>query len=81
MDDEKRITTLVMSDGSEKEIEIIYVVNIENKGDYVIYKLDDDFYGAKYEYNGEDTELNADLSDEEKEALNKAFEKMVVENA
>ena len=38
--------TLVMKDGTEWEVDILYVINIKDKGDYVIYKLDDDFYVA-----------------------------------
>ncbi len=75
MNKDDRFMKLSTKDG-EKMAEIIYTVNIENMGDYVIYKVDDEFYGAKYKYNGEDTDLITDLSDEEKEALNKAFEKM-----
>lgn len=75
MNKDDRFMKLSTKDG-EKMAEIIYTINIENMGDYVIYKVDDEFYGAKYKYNGEDTDLITDLSDEEKEALNKAFEKM-----
>ena len=38
-------------------------------------------YGAKYELDKDGTKLDADLTDLEKEALNKAFEKWVSENA
>lgn len=38
--------TLVMKDGTEWEVDILYVINIKDKGGYIIYKLDDDFYVA-----------------------------------
>ncbi len=78
--DNKQIVTLETDDG-EKEAEILTVVTIEGKGNYAIYKVDDEFYGAKYELDENGTKLDADLTNEEKEALNKAFEKLVNEDA
>ena len=72
-------TVTLVTDNGEREVELVYSINIEEKGNYVIYKLDNELYGAKYELNGENTRLITDLSDEEKIALNEAFEEMVSE--
>ncbi len=73
--DEKKFITIVLDSGEEKKAELIYQINIKDKGDYIIYLLDNEMYGAKYD----DGNLITDLSDEEKDILNKAFESMVSE--
>ncbi len=72
---DKSYITIVLDSGEEKQAELVYKIDIENKGEYIIYLLDDEMYGAKYD----DGNLITDLSDEEKEILNKAFESMVSE--
>ena len=80
MSEEKKYITIILDSGEEKKAELVYNINIKGYGDYIIYLLDDEMYGAKYENDGDGTKLITDLSDEEKDLLNKAFESMVNEN-
>lgn len=65
---------LNMSDQKKVETEIIMSFNIENfSGKYVIYKINDEYYGAKYRNNQDITELITDLNLQEKEAIEKIF--------
>ena len=70
--------TLIKSDGSEVEVEVILTFQIkefDNK-DYVIYKDDEKFYAASYIDDEENVSLNTNLSDEEKVALSDVFKKL-----
>ena len=65
--------------GTKKTIELVSKFDIEGLGKYVIYKLDGSFYGARYRFDGQKTNLEINLSDTEKEVLNTIFKKLVVE--
>ena len=70
--------TLIKSDGSEVEVEVILTFQIkefDNK-DYVIYKDENKFYAAKYVDDGENVTLITSLSDKEKVALSDVFKKL-----
>ena len=71
--------TVYTNDGKKEEAELVGRFEIKNLGDYVIYKINEEFYGAKYEINEGNTKLITDLTDQEKEALNEAFLKLEVE--
>jgi len=79
--EKEKVLLQLITDEGEKEAEIISFINIENLGDYIIYRVDKDFYGAKYELDGDDANLITDLSDKEKEALNEVFERMEIIDA
>lgn len=67
------------SDGTVEEVEIVMTFKLENfnnDDDYVIYKNKDRFYAAKYFERDGNTDLNTDLSDEEKTALSSFFDKL-----
>ena len=71
--------TINTESGEKKEAEIISRFTMEGYGDYVIYKLNNEFFGAKYKIDGNNTSLITDLSDLEKEALNEVFSSLEVE--
>ncbi len=70
--------TINTKDGIKKEAELVSKFEIENLGQYVIYKLDDKLYGAKYYIEDDTTKLITNLSDEEKEILNEVVQKLEV---
>lgn len=70
---ERDFITINLESGEQKEAELISKFTIEGFGDYVIYKLDNKMYGAKYEVDGDKTNLITDLSDVEKDALYEVF--------
>lgn len=65
---------LTTENGEKKEAEIIVSFKIqEYDGDYIIYKVDNEYYGAKYINKDDKTELITDLSEKEKEIINKYY--------
>ena len=70
--------TLIKSDGTEVEVEVILTFQIKefNNKDYVIYKDNEKFYAASYNDDGESVSLDTDLLDEEKIALSDMFKKL-----
>lgn len=70
--------TLNKSDGTTEEVEIVMTFKLENfnNDDYVIYKNNEKFFGAKFFEKEGNTELITDLSDEEKEAVSNLFNKL-----
>ena len=65
--------TINTSDGIKKNAELASRFEIPGLGEYVIYKLDGKFYGARYIVDGNNTKLITDLTDKEKEILNDTF--------
>ena len=65
--------TINTKDRTKKTAELISKFKIPNLGEYVIYKIDKMFYGAKYNFNGEETLLDTNLTDIEKKVLNETF--------
>ena len=76
---DKDFITINLESGEQKEAELISKFSVEGFGDYVIYKLDDKMYGAKYEVDGDKTILITDLSEIEKDALYEVFTSLEVE--
>ena len=68
--------TITLDTGEKKQAKLISMFNIQNMGDYIIYLLDDKMYGAKYIKENDKLELITDLTDEEKDTMNKVFEQM-----
>ena len=71
--------TINTKDGIKKNAELVSKFDIQGLGEYVIYKLDNKFYGAKYKLDGENTTLVTDLTDCEKKVLNDVFIQLEVE--
>lgn len=71
--------TITTKDGIQKNAELVSKFDIQGLGEYVIYKLDNIFYGAKYKFDGKRTILVTDLTDGEKKALNDVFIQLEVE--
>lgn len=71
--------TINTKDGVKKSAELVSKFEIQGLGEYVIYKLEGKLYGAKYNFDGENTTLITDLTDNEKSALNEAFIQLGVE--
>lgn len=67
---------LFKKDGTAIYVEVVVTFKLEkfNNSNYVIYKLENEFYGAKYTETSENTVLNANLSEDEKKELNIVFE-------
>lgn len=63
-------------DGIKKQAQLISKFTIEGFGDYVIYKLEDEYYAAKYEFDGQNTKLDNNLSEYEQQVLNEIFSKI-----
>lgn len=70
--------TINTTDGTKKDAELVTKFEIQGLGEYVIYKLDGKFYGAKYEFDGTNTKLITDLTDSEKKILNEMMYEVVV---
>ena len=64
------------TDGIKKQAQLISKFTMEGFGDYVIYKLEDEYYAAKYEFDGQKTNLNNNLSDYEQKVLNEIFNRL-----
>ena len=75
MNDNKDYITINTTDG-KKQAELVSTFELPNMGEYVIYILDDKYYGAKYKVEGDNTTLITDLTDTEKQALNEVFKQL-----
>ena len=69
----------INTDNGEVEASLISKFNIKGMGDYILYKIDDQIYGAKYEIEGDITKLITDLNDLEKDAINEVYSSLEVE--
>jgi len=64
-------------DGTAIEVEIVMTFKIKKyNNNYVIYKLNNEFFGAKYIEKNENTVLDTSLTDDEKAELNTVFENL-----
>ncbi len=75
---EKDYITINTDDGNTLQAELVSKFELTGLGEYVIYKVDDEFYGAKYEVDGDKTNLITDLTEQEEEALNEIFSHLEV---
>ncbi len=73
LNDNDDVITINTENGTKKIAELVSKFDIQGLGKYVIYKLDNKFYGAKCSFDGKNTILITDLTDTEKEALNEVF--------
>lgn len=65
-------------DGTKEEIEIVTTFKLEkfNNYDYVIYRINNEFFAAKCIEKEGNTDLQTDLSDEEKKSVTEIFKKL-----
>jgi hypothetical protein len=70
--------TLMKNDGVTEDVEIVMTFKLDNFNDkdYVIYKSNDEYFGASFVEKDDVTELDTDLSLEEQEKLSELFEKL-----
>lgn len=77
----KDYITITKEDGSKEKMEVVSTFNLEeNQKDYIIYKsigTEEHYYAASYDEN---SNLNANLSDGEKEKLNKILDDIIKES-
>ncbi len=71
--------TINTKDGKKENAELVSKFAINGLGEYVIYKIDNQYYGAKYKIDGESTLLITDLTEKEKDFLNETFTQLEVE--
>lgn len=70
MEHERDYIEITTNDGNRIKAELVSKFDLENVCSYVIYKIDNEYYGAKYLVNGEETILVTDLTEEEKALVN-----------
>lgn len=68
--------TINTMDSAKKNAELVSKFEIQGLGEYVIYKLDGELYGAKYKFDGINTKLITELTDNEKNILNEMVNKL-----
>lgn len=74
----KDYITITKADGNLEKMEVIATFNLEETSkNYIIYKslnsTDEHYYAASYDSNTNYANLNTNLSDKEKQILNKIF--------
>lgn len=79
LNNEKDYITINTNNGEVLQAELVAKFNIDNLGDYVLYKVNNTIYGAKYEIVNNNTQLITDLSDYEKQAINDVAKSLEVE--
>lgn len=62
------------NDGNSIQAELVTKYSVQGLGDYVIYKIDGEYYGAKYNQDGDNTSLITDLNDKEIKILDSILE-------
>lgn len=71
--------TINTKDGMKKNAELVSKFELQGLGEYIIYKLDKKLYGARYNFDGKNTTLITDLTDNEKNLLIEVFAQLEVE--
>lgn len=69
----------INTDEGIKKAELVSKFELNGLGQYIIYKLDNKLYGARYEIKNGETILITDLTTREKEMLNEMFLQLEVE--
>lgn len=68
------VIVILRTSNGEKQADIIVSFNIEGyDGEYVIYKVDNEYFGAKYKNQNDSSELISDLSEHEKQIINEFY--------
>ena len=68
--DNNDFITITTTNGIKKNAELIIKYEVKGLGEYVIYKLEGNLYGAKYQFDGKNTKLITNLTEQEKNIIN-----------
>lgn len=67
--DNNDFITITTTNGIKKNAELIIKYEVKGLGEYVIYKLEGNLYGAKYQFDGKNTKLITNLTEQEKNII------------
>lgn len=76
--DNNDFITITTTNGIKKNAELIIKYEIKGLGEYVIYKLEENLYGAKYQFDGKNTKLITNLTEQEKNIINEMINNLEV---
>lgn len=76
--DNNDFITITTTNGIKKNAELIIKYEVKGLGEYVIYKLKGNLYGAKYQFDGKNTKLITNLTEQEKNIINEMINNLEV---
>ena len=76
--DNNDFITITTTNGIKKNAELIIKYEVKGLGKYVIYKLEGNLYGAKYQFDGKNTKLITNLTEQEKNIINEMINNLEV---
>lgn len=76
--DNNDFVTITTTNGIKKNAELIIKYEVKGLGEYVIYKLEGNLYGAKYQFDGKNTKLITNLTEQEKNIINEMINNLEV---
>ncbi len=76
--DNNDFITITTTNGIKKNAELIIKYEVKGLGEYVIYKLEGNLYGAKYQFDGKNTKLITNLTEQEKNIINEMINNLEV---
>lgn len=76
--DNNDFITITTTNGIKKNAELIIKYEVKGLGEYVIYKLEGNLYGAKYQFDGKNTKLITSLTEQEKNIINEMINNLEV---
>lgn len=76
--DNNDFITITTTNGIKKNAELIIKYEVKGLGEYVIYKLEGNLYGAKYQFDGKNTKLITNLTEQEKNITNEMINNLEV---
>ena len=76
--DNNDFITITTTNGIKKNAELIIKYEVKGLGEYVIYKLEGNLYGAKYQFDGKSTKLITNLTEQEKNIINEMINNLEV---
>ncbi len=71
--------TINTEDGTKVQAELVAKFELKDMGEYVLYKIGEDIYGARYEEVDGKTNLVTDLTEFEQRAINDTAKTLGVE--
>ena len=76
--DNNDFITITTTNGIKKNAELIIKYEVKGLGEYVIYKLEGNLYGAKYQFDGKNTKLITNLTEQEKNIIKEMINNLEV---
>lgn len=76
--DNNDFITITTTNGIKKNAELIIKYEVKGLGEYVIYKLEGNLYGARYQFDGKNTKLITNLTEQEKNIINEMINNLEV---